>query len=251
MKESIEGIEFQNFQEGIDNLLSINIQENDSFHKNREIDNVEAYYDLYQDFSQENQNRAKYLEQLTPLEENPKTVEELKAIFPQSIFGFLGINFPQLDIDKRFCTNNNKTFLEFKKYWSTLITHENFTELKNECFSKIIFCDSSEEQLKNYGNGKYFHQCIQQFIELEIYLKSWTNGSFNYQDLKEKTSITLSPESATTMNKYKSERVFSLPQGGTAVFELHIKLGDIRIHILQDNSSKKIMIGYIGKHLTI
>ena len=82
-------------------------------------------------------------------------------------------------------------------------------------------------------------------------MNSWSEGHFQYQDLNASTAITISPESRTTMRQHKAERIFTLPNGGTAIFELHIKLGDIRIHILEDNTSKKILVGYIGKHLTI
>ena len=251
LKESIDGLNAQKFQSGIDDLILIERGRLDFFYKNSELEKVEAYYDLYQSFSQENQARCKFLEQLTPHEKKPKSLKELQVVFPNAVFGFLGINFPQLGINEKFCVNTNKVFSEFKSHWQTLITHNNFSELKLECFPNIIFCDNSEDQLKNYGTGRYFNQCLGQFIELESYLKEWTQGNFRYQDLKNKTNITLSPESATTMRKYKNERIFSLPNGKKDVFELHIKLGDIRIHVLEDNYQKKMMIGYIGPHLTI
>ncbi len=47
--------------------------------------------------------------------------------------------------------------------------------------------------------------------------------------------------------KLKNDGMFKLPDGGTECFELHLKLGDIRIHIFPDNF--KVYVGYIGTHL--
>lgn len=251
LNESIEEVSFNQFQLGIDDLILIEKKDNDFFYKNSGVVQLKNYFELYQKYSQENQFRSTYLEQLSPSESNPKSVAELSAVFPNKISGFFGINFPQLDIDEKYCIQNNKKFTEFKSQYVALIDNNNFSYLKEDCFPNIIFCPDAEDQLKYYGTGKYFSQCISQFRILDNYLMSWKEGIFQYQDLNDSTAITISPESRTTMGKHGAERVFTLPNGGTAVFELHIKLGDIRIHILEDNASKKIMIGYIGKHLTI
>ncbi|PJX21934.1 hypothetical protein CAP47_09990 [Psychroflexus sp. S27] len=251
LEESVDNLKFEEFQEGLDDIILIKKEENDIFYKNNNINQLENYSELYQNHSQENQFRAKFLEQINISNSNPKSIEELKMVFPDTPIGFMGINFPQLEIDKNLCVENDDRFKEFKKYHLILLNHSNLFFLKEICFSNIIFCDNSEEQLKSFGNGKYFHQCVEQLSILNEYLQNWSEGNFNYQNLNDSTEITLSPESKTTMNKHFDKRVFSLPNGGTDIFELHIKLRDIRIHILEDNVSKKIMVGYIGRHLPI
>lgn len=248
--ESISEITFENFQSGIDDLILIELEENDLLYKNSSLNNLENYYELYQRPSQDNQFRAEFLEKINFYEVDPKSIAELVEVFPNKVSGFFGINFPQFDIKIDYCVQNNDKFKEFKNFYLSLIDCSNFSDFKKDYFPNIIFCDKAEYQLKSYGNSKIFFQCLEQFIILEKYLKTWTDGNFSYKELKTSTTIDLSLESATTMGKFSNERVFSLPNGGTAVFELHMKLGEIRIHVLEDNVTKKIMIGYIGKHLT-
>ncbi len=253
LESSIDNIPLNEFQEGIDELIFVKDekQKNDNFYKNESVYCINNFVDLCQSFSFENQNRIKFLEQLTSLTDNPKTIEELYAVFPQKLNAFLGIDFSQSSIDNNFCVYNTKTFSHFKEHCFCLINHTNFRELKEELFPHIIFCGNSEKQLIELGDGKEFKQYLGQFIELEKYLKNWTEGNFNYRDLKDKTSINISPESETTKHKYSDERLFDTIKG-KKVYDLHIKLGDgKRIYIMPENSLKKIMIGYVGKHLTI
>lgn len=251
LEESMQNLKFNEFQKGLDDLILIDKEKNDVFYKNNSVNQLENYSELYQNYSQENQFRATFLEQIERSDSNPKSIDELSEIFPNTAVGFLGINFPQLDIDKNLCVENDDKFKEFKKYHLVLLNHSNISFLKEICFPNIIFCDNSEQQLKLFGNGQYFQQCVEQLSILNEYVQNWSEGNFNYQDVNDSTAITLSPESVTTMNKFSQNRIFSLPDGGTDIFELHIKLGNIRIHILEDNASKKIMVGYIGKHLPI
>lgn len=249
LNESISDISFSNFQIGLDDLILLDSSENDFFHKHSSIYNLDNYLKLCQDFSQSNQARIKYLEQLNNSTNNPKSIEDLKAIHPRSAVGFLGVDFPQLYIDQKLCVNNKESFDSLRAYYIRFIDFNNFNFLKKFCFPKITFCGHSEAQLTSYGSGKKFYQCLEQFSILQEYLNNWEDGDFSYQNLKASTAIDLSPESKSTMDKYSQERVFQLPDGGTDVFELHIKLGDIRIHILEDNPKKMMMIGYIGSHL--
>ena len=253
--ESVIVDTFSEFQSGIDELILIDKEEGDVFYKNNSLDEVENYYELYQQYTQENQVRAKYLEQLTPSTANPKTIDELAQVFPNSAAGFFGIIFPKLGIDEKFCVRNNIEFMEFKLFFSSLLfaslSSSNFSKLKKDCFPKIDFCGESEQQLLSFGDGKFFRQCIEQLYILQNQIKDWKTGVFNYQDVIKNTALNISPESSSTMGKYKHERLFSTPKGGSSYFDLHIKLGNLRIYILEDNDNKKIFVGYIGPHLTI
>lgn len=249
LNESIDNLRFDRFQSGIDELVLIEKDDCDLFFRNDGLYHIDNYAELYQNYSQENHFRAQYLEQIASVPTDPKTIVELHEAFENKLSGFFGINFPQLNIDVNYCITNNQEIKTFKHFLYSSINHNNFMHYKDELFPNIIFCDNSEQQLIGYGNGKYFNQCLEQFILLEGYLKSWKKGNFSYKDLFKKTSINLSPESTTTMNNYGNEREFKKPSGEKAIFELHIKLGDIRIHILEDNDLKKIMVGYIGNHL--
>lgn len=81
--------------------------------------------------------------------------------------------------------------------------------------------------------------------------ESWNSGDFSYKKIRRDYSLIISPETDGTINKYGRERTFQLPDGSSKIFDLHIKMGDIRIHLFPDNTQKIIYIGYIGKHLPI
>jgi len=61
-----------------------------------------------------------------------------------------------------------------------------------------------------------------------------------------------SPESESTRSNRKlmQSRVFRMPQGGTAVFERHVRISARhRIHFIEDHANRTFVIGHIGDHL--
>lgn len=126
-------------------------------------------------------------------------------------------------------------------------------EKKNEFFPSLEFCEEIKQQLDNLGISKTLSQVIDRLRELDRYVKEWKDGTgdFNYKDVNQKTSLRISPESTTTLNKFGTQRKFFIPGQGKNVFDLHIKTGDLRFHFYPDNTNRKLYIGYIGKHLRI
>lgn len=173
----------------------------------------------------------------------------MDKLFPRGFAGFLGIDFSSSGINNNICVADAPSFKNFKSYCQKVINSRNFWELKEEVFSKLIFCKNTREQIEKLGTSDYFAQVMQQLIIINNFLILSENEPFSYKRLKDQTTINISPESPSTLAKYRKQRVFPLPTGGTALFDLHIKCGDIRIHVLQKEKINELYIGYIGPHL--
>lgn len=124
-------------------------------------------------------------------------------------------------------------------------------EKRREFFPYIELCEEIEGQLKKIGVSKALFQIIDRLQTLNKYAQSWTEGDFSYEDANEKTNLRISTESDSTLNKFGSLRRFNIPELGRQLFDLHIKTGNLRFHFYPHNDSKKIYVGYIGKHLRI
>lgn len=74
----------------------------------------------------------------------------------------------------------------------------------------------------------------------------WRKGGFDYHQLHP-----ASGEGKATMDRYGDERNFLCPDGQKRTFEWHLKglPNAWRIHIWADSHSRKILIGYVGRHL--
>lgn len=81
---------------------------------------------------------------------------------------------------------------------------------------------------------------------------NWDGGSFQVGHFSLSTGVDASDESDSTKNdpKLKEERRFALPNIGSKLCFLHIKISNTRrIHFYPDSTSKLIYVPYIGKHL--
>lgn len=174
------------------------------------------------------------------------TLEEFDASF-KLYNAFYGIAFPGIDLKR--CITNKTNYAEFRKNNLWELTPESFWERRDALFSNITLCSSIENEVKKIG-GTYLSQILVKLKELDKYvIQYWKADNFNYNDANEKTPLNISPESKKTMSqdKYKNQRIFSMPDGRRECFELHIKTGKLRFHFLAENG--KIYVGYIGKHL--
>lgn len=122
-------------------------------------------------------------------------------------------------------------------------------EQRNELFPNLVFCGKTKKQLITGLSSKYVHQIFDRLTSLNNYLRDWSVGEFNVSDFVSKNNVDCSDESDCTIQKYGDERKFTIADGTSVYFRLHIKTGDLRFHFYPDNQSKKAYIGYIGKHL--
>jgi len=118
-----------------------------------------------------------------------------------------------------------------------------------ELFPNILLGTDLESQLQSVGMMKSFNQIFACLKKLNAYAGTWTEGGFDLNELKAQTGMDISGESASTMQKYSVQRKFRSSTGLKVQFELHIKLGSLRIYILPNDGTHQITVGYIGKHL--
>lgn len=152
--------------------------------------------------------------------------------------------------------SNTLTLLAHIDWWEqyqaeSLKASRELWEKREELFQNIILCEEVENQIGKIGISKTLFQILTRLKELDEYAGNWTAGDFSVSDVNQKTNLRISPESNSTINKFGSLRKFTVPKQGKKIFDLHIKTGDLRFHFYPDNVSKKIYIGYIGKHLRI
>ncbi|MFI5137865.1 MAG: hypothetical protein ACHQIM_08550 [Sphingobacteriales bacterium] len=124
-------------------------------------------------------------------------------------------------------------------------------ERRVEFFSNLELCEEIEKQIEKIGVSKTLFLIIDRLKTLNDYVKHWENGDFDYQDANQTTNLRISPESESTLRRFSSIRKFTIPGQGKKLFDLHIKTADLRLHFYPDNNSKKVYVGYIGKHLRI
>jgi len=160
---------------------------------------------------------------------------------------FYGVNFNIPEMDR--CITGKESYTQFRDQNIWEVTPASFWERRESLFQRIILCPSVENDLHKIG-GTYLGQIISKLQELDKYIAGfWKEGAFNYVGANQKAALNISPESHKTMSqdKYKNQRMFSMPDGRRECFELHIKTGNLRFHFLPEGNM--IYIGYIGKHL--
>lgn len=161
------------------------------------------------------------------------------------------LNYP---VVKHF---SNLDTLEENRDWlrqyqrDKLVASSDLWEKKDEHFRFIKFVPAVEKQLRSLDDLKILAKVIVALNQFDDYVKTWDSGGFNYQDAASKSQLIISPESLPTLQKFGAERKFYVDGLGKVLFDLHIKLSDIRIHFYPDNNSRIVHIGYIGKHLRI
>jgi hypothetical protein len=142
----------------------------------------------------------------------------------------------------------HKTWFEQKKRES-LQKSRDLWERREEFFPHLVLCGKVEQQLTGLGiQSKFFDQIIEKLKRLNEYAENWQQGSYSNNDVKQH-GLDVSGESDSTLNKYGRQRKFRLPNGKKALFENHIKTGDLRFHFYPDDEHKIIYVGYIGSHL--
>lgn len=169
--------------------------------------------------------------------------------FPHDFNCFLGIDFSNItDVSNGITCL--KDFLYYKKELLWDVDCNSFWGKRNQLFDKLIFCDNVKSQIESITENKYFNQILNKLnIFNQAIKETWNSGVFSYKLINRDYSLIISPESDRTKEKYGNERTFQLPDGSSQLFDLHIKMGDMRIHFFPDDTKKIIYIGYIGKHL--
>jgi hypothetical protein len=137
------------------------------------------------------------------------------------------------------------------RIYSTINNGKELWSRKQELFPNLEFCDSVQKQLEDILSEQLELQPVRKtLLILQNHCQAWKSGDFYI----ESSILEYSPESNQTLNnsKYKKQREFICPDGQKRLFSLHAKLRicNWRIYFYPDQADKKVIIGYIGKHLS-
>jgi hypothetical protein len=115
-----------------------------------------------------------------------------------------------------------------------------------ELYPSLEFCESAEVQVRRLTPGERFNEALRGLADLQAYCATWKTPHFDPHAI-----ANASGESRPTMDKYGDSRKFKCPDGGERAFEYHIKRHGTRVHFIADVSRRRILIGYVGRHLPI
>ena len=127
---------------------------------------------------------------------------------------------------------------------------ENLMELwrkREEIFPNLCFGPEVEEHLRKLDNG-ILHRLIKKLALLDEAAKKWPSHG-GPQPPWGKCQVSSESQSVRENPRWAKERIFRSYSGCDKTFELHARLGDMRIHLCLDASLHEVEIGYIGRHL--
>jgi hypothetical protein len=253
LNEAIDVNDYKTFKAGMLELNAIEKEGDDHFLKQNTIWNLNMIVNhLYSGYGQEEQVISQFIEQTATIEDD--ITEEIKfdSVYPNELNAYLGIDFSNTSISfqKQITNNNSFQTLKHNDLWN--VTFRNIWDKRKKLFPNIELCGEVKDQCLRIGNSGHFNQIVEILRKFDNAISKWKSesGNFSYKNINQTYSLRISPESSQTIDKYGDERRFELPGGGTMLFELHIKTGDLRFHFFPDNTTKKIYIGYIGPHLS-
>jgi hypothetical protein len=136
---------------------------------------------------------------------------------------------------------------EFNDELSSKIEPPELWHRRAELFPGLDFAPSVEGNLAGLG-ASVFRQTVFRLKELCSASTDWkANGAAVPKYLSKVTG-----ESESTMKQFRGDRVFRSCSGKNEVFELHARLQDgYRVHLRELPSTKRLEIGYVGRHLRI
>lgn len=118
-------------------------------------------------------------------------------------------------------------------------------EQRATLFPNLDFCDSTELQIKTLGgDGPRFREALRGLSDLQKYCDGWITPNFDIHSLNNSAG-----ESEATLAAYGDERRFWCPDGQKRLFSWHAKRRNSRIHFFDFPEQKRLLVGYVGKHL--
>lgn len=129
---------------------------------------------------------------------------------------------------------------------SKISTGQELWDNRVELFPNLIFCDSTRDFL--FESSKIiFKNLLKKFKEYDSYFADWINGDFD----KNALSGNIRLESETRENDFANQLTVFCPDGESRLFTLHCNIGiwGYRVHFFPDTTSRKCIVGYVGKKI--
>lgn len=114
----------------------------------------------------------------------------------------------------------------------------------NELFSALTCCPGVEDQMRRLP-AQSLPSITRGLVRLNAYCLEWEAGPFDPR----RVGCEVSPDSASTLEQYATERTFPCPDGEYHVFSWHAKVGQWRIYFDHTVGPGRFLIGYVGGHL--
>lgn len=172
---------------------------------------------------------------LEKVTDEAQTAAEAKHLLPQSM--------QMADEEEEY---------EEDAFYDSLKNSAELWERREDIFPNLYFCGDTERQICALGIGdKRLRTAYEKLSILDkaigdLMLTGKNIKALDYGNI----GLDITGESSSTLKKYASERSFTLPDGRSGIFELHIKMSNgRRIHFLLDEPTNKCYVGHIGKHL--
>lgn len=176
--------------------------------------------------------------------------EDMDSDFLNNGNAFVGAFLANEVTNLRYIVNLS-SYKQFRKEY--LLCHVNGTLLpkyQKIALHNVIISADALDMAKSRGNE--IRKLFEDMILIDEYiLEGHWKDTFNHQDLCQRKAVDISDESDTVKQKprLKSVRYFNIPNVGGQYCFLHIKAGNLRIHIYPDKRKKIVYVAYIGSHL--
>jgi hypothetical protein len=251
LNESIDVNEYNVFLNGLKELIIIQKKDDDLFLKHDSLWQLNHLNQLYMNYTSQDENAiCLFIEQLKPTEIYFHNSTEFDHEYLEDDNGFLGIDFENTTIELERQVKNNENYISFNQINWDNVNFRNLWKHRSKLFPNLTLCGEVKHQILSIGNSGYFNQIVDKLKDFNNAVGNWKTGSFSYREINTSYALRISPESSGTMSKFGNERIFSIPNGGTEFFELHIKTGDLRFHFYPNEITRKVYVGYIGPHLS-
>jgi hypothetical protein len=115
----------------------------------------------------------------------------------------------------------------------------------------VIVCEDARAQIENMTDIKTIRDLAEKIDSMNAYINELGVEPFDMSYLKQNLFY-IRPDTPHTLTQYRDERTFRLPDQSYVTFSWHFDLppaGSCRGYIHWCSKSRKVYVGYVGKHL--
>jgi hypothetical protein len=112
-------------------------------------------------------------------------------------------------------------------------------------FPSLVCCSGVEQHMADLPSES-LASITRGLFRLNSYGVSWQSGRFDPNRIE----CSVSPESESTLQLFADESTFLCPDGKGRVFSWHAKVGKWRIYFDPFPGPGRLLVGYVGKHLS-